>query len=307
MNRHPRALHPMAVVSRRTGLHPAVIRAWEKRHGAIAPSRSDGNQRLYSEEQVQRLQLLQQAVAAGWKIGRVAMLPDPEIRALVGDVRLARPAQAARAEPDPGRFLSGCLDDVANLDEAGLAARLEEAAAELGRVALLDGLLVPLMQRIGDSCASGALRIANEHLASSVVASFVGGLHPAFDPPPDAPVLVVATPAFQHHALGALLVAATGRMEGWQTVNLGANVPAEEIGAAARQRRARAVALSISFSRSDPRIDGELRRLGRMLSGAADLLVGGASAAAHAGVLDEIGARRLADLGSLRRYLQAGR
>jgi DNA-binding transcriptional MerR regulator/methylmalonyl-CoA mutase cobalamin-binding subunit len=297
----------MAVVARRTGLSPAVIRAWEKRHGAIAPARSDGNQRLYSEEQVQRLQLLQRAVAAGWKIGRVAMLPDAEVRALVGDVGAAHPPEAERAPPDRGRFLSGCMDDVASLDGTRLAARLEEAAMELGRVALVDGLLAPLMQRIGDSCASGALRIANEHLASSVVAAFVGGLHPALDPPADAPVLVVATPAFQHHALGALLVAATGRMEGWQVVHLGANVPAEEIAAAARQRRARAVALSISFSRSDPRLDDELRRLGRMLSGAADLLVGGASAAAHSTVLDEIGARRLADLASLRGYLQAGR
>jgi methanogenic corrinoid protein MtbC1 len=36
--------------------------------------------------------------------------------------------------------------------------------------------------------------------------------------------------------MGALLVAATGRIEGWRTVNLGANLPAEEIAAAARQR-----------------------------------------------------------------------
>jgi DNA-binding transcriptional MerR regulator/methylmalonyl-CoA mutase cobalamin-binding subunit len=295
----------MAVVARRTGLSPAVVRAWERRHGAIAPSRSDGNQRLYSEEQVQRLQLLRQAVAAGWKIGRVAGLPDAEVQALVADVRPAPPPEAARAA-GPGRFLSACMDDVASLDGARLAARLEEAAVELGRVALFDGLLVPLMQRIGDSCASGVLRIANEHLASSVVASFVGGLRPAFEPPGDAPVLVVATPAFQHHALGALLVAATGRMEGWQTVHLGANVPAEEIAAAARQRRARAVALSISFARSDPRLDDELRRLGRLLSGASDLLVGGAAAQVHAAVLDEIGARSLADLASLRGYLQAG-
>ncbi len=300
-------LHPMAVAARLSGLSPAVIRAWERRHGAIAPSRSDGNQRLYTEGDVQRLRLLRRAVAAGWTIGRVAALPDAEVRALVGD---APPAHPPAAEPEtrgPGQFLSGCMDDVARLDGTRLAARLEQASVELGRVALLDDLLVPLMQRIGDSCASGALRIGNEHLASAVVASFVGGLRPAFDPPDDAPVLVVATPALQHHALGALLVAATGRMEGWQTVHLGANVPAEEIAAAARQRQARAVALSVSFSRNAPRLDDELRRLGRMLAGSADLLVGGASAAAHAAVLDEIGARVLADLAALRAYLGAAR
>ncbi len=300
-------LHPMAVVARITGLSPAVIRAWERRHGAIAPSRSDGNQRLYTEGDVQRLRLLRRAVEAGWKIGRVAALPDAEVRALVGDAPPARPPATEPEAQGAGRFLSGCMDDVARLDGARLAARLEEASVELGRVALLDDLLVPLMQRIGDSCASGALRIGNEHLASAVVSSFVGGLRPAFDPPDDAPVLVVATPSLQHHALGALLVSATGRMEGWQVVHLGANVPAEEIAAAARQRQARAVALSVSFSRSAPRLDDELRRLGRMLAGSADRLVGGASAAAHAAVIDETGARLLADLAALRAYLRAGR
>jgi len=33
------ARHPIRVVSRRTGLTPALLRAWEKRYGVVTPSR----------------------------------------------------------------------------------------------------------------------------------------------------------------------------------------------------------------------------------------------------------------------------
>ena len=294
----------MAVVTRRTGLSPAVIRSWERRHRAIAPSRSSGNRRLYSEGEVQRLQLLAEALGAGWQIGQVAGLDDQELQDLIGAARSQAPAKAPGTEGSE-QFLAHCMDDVANLEGARLAAHLEEAAVALSRVGLFDNLLGPLMRRVGDECASGGLRIAHEHFASSAVAAFVGGLQAAFEPPASAPVLVVATPAFQHHAVGALLVAATGRVEGWRTVDLGANLPAEEIAAAARQRKARAVAVSITYPRDDSRVAVELRRLGRLIAGTADLLVGGASARAYQAVLDEVGAQTLDNLGALRDYLRA--
>jgi hypothetical protein len=65
------------------------------------------------------------------------------------------------------------------------------------------------------------------------------------------------------------------------------------------------VAISITDPRNDSHVEGELRRLGRLLSGTSDLLVGGASAPGYQGVLEEVGARTLEDLGSLRTYLQA--
>ena len=62
----------MAVVVRRTGLTPDVIRAWERRHGAVAPGRGAGGRRLYSEQEVERLALLKAVVDGGWTIGQVA-------------------------------------------------------------------------------------------------------------------------------------------------------------------------------------------------------------------------------------------
>ena len=51
-----KAHHAIRIVAQKTGLSPHVIRIWEKRYGAVKPSRSDSKRRLYSEEEIERLQ-----------------------------------------------------------------------------------------------------------------------------------------------------------------------------------------------------------------------------------------------------------
>lgn len=51
----------MAVASRLTGMHPQTLRKYE-RAGLLLPSRVSGNQRLYSEADVQRLRRIQYLV-----------------------------------------------------------------------------------------------------------------------------------------------------------------------------------------------------------------------------------------------------
>jgi MerR family transcriptional regulator/heat shock protein HspR len=54
-------LYTMAVASRLTGMHPQTLRKYE-RAGLITPSRQSGNQRLYSEADVQRLRRIRYLV-----------------------------------------------------------------------------------------------------------------------------------------------------------------------------------------------------------------------------------------------------
>ena len=51
--------HPIAVVSERTGLSQDVLRIWERRYRAVAPTRTAGGERLYSDADVERLRLIQ--------------------------------------------------------------------------------------------------------------------------------------------------------------------------------------------------------------------------------------------------------
>jgi DNA-binding transcriptional MerR regulator/methylmalonyl-CoA mutase cobalamin-binding subunit len=304
----------MAVVTRKTGLGADVIRAWERRYGAVTPVRTPGNRRLYSDDDVRRLLLLRRALESGWQISQVARLEDRELEKLIGDGAADASAAPERATRDAATtsgpvsgHLERCVRWIHELDGEGLLRQLEQASVDLNRVELIDRLVVPLIEQVGRDCAEGRMRTANEHLVSAVLRSFLDSLHAAFPASEPAPTIVVTTPAGQHHELGALLVAAIARMEGWRTTYLGPNLPAEEIVAAVRRRRAKVLALSIAFPGDDPNLPGELRRLGGLLEDGETLLVGGGAARSYQSALDEVRATRLQDLAELRAFLRADR
>lgn len=54
-------MYTIAVASRLTGMHPQTLRKYE-RAGLLAPSRQGGNQRLYSEADIERLRRIRYLV-----------------------------------------------------------------------------------------------------------------------------------------------------------------------------------------------------------------------------------------------------
>ena len=123
------------------------------------------------------------------------------------------------------------------LDAAGLDATVRRAALALPLRALLDGLVVPLLERVGTGWREGSLRPVHEHLASVVLRRLLDRVIESASFPLATANLVVATPAGQIHEFGALLVAATAAVEGWRVTYLGADLPAEDIAEAAARTR----------------------------------------------------------------------
>ena len=69
------ARYPIRAVSKLTGISIDTLRAWERRHGVVSPIRDDRG-RLYTDADVNRLRLLQRALADGHSIGRLAPLTN---------------------------------------------------------------------------------------------------------------------------------------------------------------------------------------------------------------------------------------
>lgn len=293
--------HPIRVVARRTGLKPDLIRAWERRYGAVAPGRSATRRRYYSDAEIERLALLGHVVRAGHAISQVAQLPDKELEALIARDASSQPGTAAPSGRTDA-ILGCCLAAVQRLDPRDLENLIQRASVELSAPDLVDDLLVPLMQRIGDQWKQGALRPFHEHMASAVVRSFLGTT--LGDANHGSPLFVAATPARQRHELGALLATTSAAAEGWRVLYLGPDLPPEEIAAAALHQGAQVVALSLVYPPDDALLRDELRRLRRLLDPRTELVAGGRASAAYVDVLHEIGARHLDDLRGLRRYLE---
>lgn len=297
----PDARHSIAVVSRRTGVSQLLLRAWERRYGAVAPARTATGRRLYTDAELEKISLLHLLTGAGHRIGDIANLPRAELVALAGEL------PATEDAPNIGRlgtgsaadFLEAALKATATLDARGLEQVLNQALLKLSKPLLRNELLMPLLHEIGERWSDGRLRVAHEHMATTIVTSFLTSLNARQSIPAGAPLVAVATPSNQQHELGALLAAAVVLEAGWDVLYLGRDLPAEDIVAAAQGRGARAVLLSLVFPLGDAGVVQELRQLRRLLGPDVAILVGGRGAASYAPVLAEISARKISDDESL--------
>lgn len=300
--------HPIQVATRRTGLSADLLRAWERRYGAVTPERTASGRRLYSEQEIERLTMLRRATEAGRPIGQIATLPDEHLRRLVvGDVDAAvrqiadRPGEQRSA--DPQRFVAHALDAIGQLDSSGLHAALAAASLALSPADLMERVVVPIMRAVGTGWEEGALGIAHEHLATAIIRAVLSAIVLSRDLPGTGPGIVVATPARQVHELGALVVAATAASVGWRVTYLGIDIPVDSIANAAAESGAEVVAVSITHPLDDPDLPAELERLRERLPARASILAGGLATPAYATTLDEIGALVLRDMQSLRTVL----
>ena len=88
-------------------------------------------------------------------------------------------------------------------------------------------LFVPALQRVGQLWEQGKITVADEHRASGVTQRLVGRMGPLFRTRgPRVGTVIVGTPAGETHALPTALVADILRGEGFDVVDLGADVPA---------------------------------------------------------------------------------
>lgn len=234
----------IGAVARRAGLTAHVLRVWERRYRAVRPTRTDGNQRVYTEEDVERLRLLERLCRSGHRIGSIARAPVEELRSLaVGTAADAEPGEAAGGTAG---LLARCRAAVEEADGLRLGRVLETARVFVPPPRLLSEVVFPLMRWVGERWRAGSIRILHEHVATAVARALLDRMASEFPPADRAPSLVIATPPGEWHELGALAARIVALDRGWRVAYLGASVPAAEICEAVRRLGASGVALGIT-------------------------------------------------------------
>ena len=298
--------HPIQVVVRRTGLTADVLRVWEKRYGVVRPGRSGGGHRLYSDADVERLQLLSRVTAAGRRISRVAELDIEDLQELAREdaeaAQVAREAEVVPMRPEP--HLAASLSAVERLHARDLETSLMRATVALPAAVLIEEVVAPLLERIGEQWEQGQITPGHEHLATTVIRRVLESIITACAPEADAPGLVVTTPAGQAHEFGALLVGAAAAALGWRVTYLGANLPARDVAEVARSTGTNTIALSIVYPHDDPLLPAELRVLREAAGADTEILVGGRAAQHYREAVEAIGATLVTGLPQLVGFLQ---
>jgi len=285
------------VVSRRTGITQLVLRAWERRYHAVVPSRTDTGRRLYSDQDLEKLSLLHMLTKSGHRIGDIAKQSLEDLHKLAiesGVQAMAAASESLDRSVDAAALLDEALGAIGNFDDGGLQSVLDKALLHLSKPVLRRDLLAPLLTEVGNRWKDGRLRIAQEHMATSIVTTFLTAMNTRYQVLPGAPLVVVATPSGHLHEMGALLAASHAHEAGWDVLCLGSNLPAEEIASAARARGVRAIMLSMVFPFADSGVMDQLRELRKLVGPAMPIIIGGQGAPSYGPVLAEIGALSVA-------------
>lgn len=297
--------HPIQVVARRTGLTADVIRVWERRYSVVNPKRASNSRRLYSDKDVEKLNLLRRATSAGRRIGDVATLSIQELRNLVDtDESAAARIPIAKIEQRPStgsvmEYFDDCLDAIQRLDSQDIYRSLNDASKSLGIIFLLEDLLRPLVSHIQDECRRGALRDTHYAIAIYSIRGFLSSLIMNEPYVESEYKLICASPAGQVSDIAALRLAAASKSNGWQAIFLGMYGSVNEIIYAQRKSNAQLIAIGITRPADDPLLPNQLRRLRNELDASIEIAVTGSGAAAYFEVLQEIKANYIQTISEL--------
>ncbi len=238
MNDTPRTGQSIATVERDTGIGRDTLRIWERRYGFPQPHRNAQGQRLYPETQVRRLQLIRRLLDQGWRPGRIVALAEAELQ------RLSNPPSVIAA--DAQRRLEPFLLAVREHQSDRLYQLLRKAAETLGTRGLILHIIAPCAQQIGELWAAGDLHIFEEHLFTRAVTRLLDGLISAAESAADTAPVLLATLTGEPHGLGLLMAETLLCEQARPTLNLGMEVPLQQLLQAAHSIRPAALALSFS-------------------------------------------------------------
>ncbi|TVQ26348.1 MAG: MerR family transcriptional regulator [Spirochaetaceae bacterium] len=276
-------MYPIRVVSRRTGISQATLRAWERRYRTVRPVRDDHGRRQYSDDLLQRLLMCSFLMTHGFRVGDIVDLESGELEKLYDGFRgkgsPPSDEHSTADEPDNRTLISGLLrDDVIEatrqFDESYLHQLIHDAVMTFGRLGLVDGFVFPFEDFVGRTVQRGGLQQIHEswlhlHLLRAL-ASFV----PSADRVKDRPKLLIGVPGTEAHDLGLIGAAIHADAAGWAPVLVG-TAPSEQIAGALLTTGAEAVVLVVVTSTYDVALRDEITRIAELVNVANPIMFGG--------------------------------
>jgi DNA-binding transcriptional MerR regulator/methylmalonyl-CoA mutase cobalamin-binding subunit len=210
-------------LSRRSGVSPELLRAWERRYGLLRPMRSSGGLRLYSEADLERVRVMQRHLSDGLAAAEAAALaahtPERE--------RETPPLLPATARKE----LAEALDA---FDEPRAQEVLDRLLAVATVDAVLSDIVLPYLDELGERWVRGEASVAQEHFASSFLRGRMLGLARGWGRGLGPVALLACLPGEQHE-LGLIAFGLALRSRGWRVAYLGANTPLDTVERAAAE------------------------------------------------------------------------
>jgi methanogenic corrinoid protein MtbC1 len=141
--------------------------------------------------------------------------------------------------------------------------------------AFITGTVVPLLRRVGELWIGGKLQVFQEHFLTGQLIRFLNTEITTMQKSAGKPLVVLATLPGEEHTLGLLMLTAMLSTRGISVINLGGEVPMDQIGRAAAQFQADIVGLTFSGAYQYRNIRQHILELRKLLADDMDIWIGG--------------------------------
>ena len=261
-------LHSIGVVERDTGIGRDTLRVWERRYGFPSPMRNDKGERIYSEQQLRRLQRIRRLMDQGLRPGKLLPLGDAGLDELELSLK-------GNGDSGPDLKIKPLFDAVKTLDGDELQYQLGKQYDHLGMTAFITEIVTPLLKLVGNAWARGDLQIFQEHYLSQQLIHFLNVKIATLQGKEIRPRILLATLPGEEHSLGLLMLSALLCAKGVTCINLGAQVPMDQIHQAVQHHKITVVALTFSAAYQYSSIRSHLLELKDLLGDEVDVWTGG--------------------------------
>jgi DNA-binding transcriptional MerR regulator len=210
----------IGAVERDSGIACDTLRIWERRYGFPAPLRNAKGERMYPQGQLRRLQRIRRLLDQGLRPGKVVALSESDLDLLEADLY---------PDDEVDDSIERIITVLQSTDGSELESELSDLYQRQGMQAFIVETVIPLLCTVGERWATGRLQIFEEHLLSEVLTRFLNSEIHVLQKTAKKPRVLLATLPGEEHTLGLLMVSALLSSRSISVVNLGAEVPLDQL------------------------------------------------------------------------------
>lgn len=204
-----------------TGIKAHTLRIWEQRYNLLTPKRKESRHRLYDNEDLKYILRVAFLYHNGYKISRIASLPEEEVKKLALDTNSGKENYQV--------FINQLTEASIDFDQQRFEKILHNLILHLGFDKTVVQILFPLLNKIGLLWMTDKVSPAQEHFASALVIKKILVATDGIDRSPDDGLrkVLLFAPEGEHHEIPVLFMQYLLKRNGVFSISVGKNVRLE--------------------------------------------------------------------------------
>ena len=205
-----------------SGIKAHTLRIWEKRYGLLEPERTATNIRTYSLKSLQKLLNVTLLYNNGYKISKIARIPESELPAHVREM-VARSSAKSHA-------INAFKLAMINFDQSLFQKTFAALEQEKSFREIFWEIFIPLLEELGLLWQTDTIGPAHEHFVTHLIKQKIllsTERVQAETPVTHERVFVLFLPENEIHEIGLLFVNYELAIRGYRTIYLGQTIPLE--------------------------------------------------------------------------------